>query len=85
MRREVMRRWWTDAAEKYELITSSTVFLELAAGTSDRAAQRLDLLLGIQVVIPKADVAQIVYSYLRNKLMPAKPTNADATHLALAS
>jgi predicted nucleic acid-binding protein len=84
-RRDVTRRWWATAAEQYRLMTSSTVYLELVAGTSERVAQRLDLLLGITAVIPNADAAQIVYAYLRNKLMPAKPTSADAMHLALAS
>jgi hypothetical protein len=85
LQRAVTRRWWADAFERYDLITSSTVFMELAAGTSERAARKLDLLQGIPSVIPNADVAEITYIYLRNKVMPARPTSADATHLALAS
>ncbi|HEX6041104.1 hypothetical protein [Longimicrobium sp.] len=68
-----------------DLITSSTVLLELAGGTGERAMVRMDLLREIPIVIPNADVAEIVFMYLRNKLMPAKPTSGDATHLALAS
>lgn len=39
-RREATRRWWADAATKYELVTSTIVRHELAAGT--RINARLD-------------------------------------------
>lgn len=84
-RRRATREWWERARMAYEMITSSTVLLELAAGTSERAAPRMDLLQDVPIVLPNADVSEIVFAYLRNKLMPAKPTSGDATHLALAS
>jgi predicted nucleic acid-binding protein len=84
-RRRATRTWWVTAPQRYELITSSTVYLELAAGTRRRARLRMDLLQGLPILFPNADVSEIVFTYLRHKLMPAKPTTADAIHLALAS
>jgi predicted nucleic acid-binding protein len=83
-RREATRRWWTGAAERYELVTSLTVRSELAAGTSNRVTQRLALLEGIRLIEFVPPVAEIVRHYLAHKLMPSKP-QADAIHLALAS
>jgi predicted nucleic acid-binding protein len=83
-RREMTRRWWVDAAERYALVTSTIVFDELQRGTSDRVPLRLRLLDDIQTVPLTPEVAEIVQTYLRNKLMPANPPE-DALHLALAS
>lgn len=85
-RRAWTREWWADAEQRYELITSPTVFHELAAGTrSDLVKLRTALITGIPLVLPHPPIPQIVQVYLRHKLMPAKPTPADAMHLALAS
>jgi predicted nucleic acid-binding protein len=83
-RRHWTRVWWSRAAEKYELITSSTVLAELAAGTSSRVPLRMKLLTGLPVLFPDAAVVAIVQEYIRHKLMPSKPPE-DALHLALAS
>jgi predicted nucleic acid-binding protein len=85
LRREATRSWWATAPQRYDLLTSSTVLLELAAGTGDRAIERMDLLENLPILFPNADVSQIVFTYVRHKIMPAKPTTADAIHLALAS
>lgn len=79
------REWWMDAKQRYELITSSTVLRELAAGARPQLVRlRMDLLRGIPLVFVRPPVAEIARTYIRHKLMPAKP-EADATHLALAS
>jgi predicted nucleic acid-binding protein len=83
-RREITRRWWADAEHLYELVTSSVVRDELARGTSDRVPLRLDLLQPLQSIPFVPNVAEIVQSYIRHKLMPANPPE-DALHLALAS
>ncbi len=84
LRREVTRRWWTNAAQRYELLTSTFVHDELAAGTSGYVALRLSLLTGIQQIDLVPEIREIVLTYLSHKLMPAKPQH-DAVHLALAS
>lgn len=84
-RRDLTRQWWADAAERYELMTSSTVFKELAAGTSSRVRLRMELLRGIPLLVPTRETDEIAAFYVRNRLMPARPSAADAMHLALAS
>lgn len=84
-RREITRVWWLDAIERYELITSSTVRDELAAGTSDRVPLRLALLRGLPLLFPSPEIADIAAIYVLHRLMPSKPSTADAIHLALAS
>jgi hypothetical protein len=84
-RRNWTREWWADAAERYELVTSSTVFLELAAGTSDRVPMRLGLLRDMEVLHPDPRTAVIIAEYLRHRLMPTTGNTSDAAHLALAS
>lgn len=83
-RREATRKWWQDEAVRYELVTGPTVMEELAAGTGPMVEFRLALLAELPVLPVETVVAEIVQVYLRNKLMPARPTG-DALHLALAS
>ena len=84
-RRELTRQWWADAADHYELLTSSTVLEELAAGTSSRVRLRMELLRGIPLLVPTREIERIVDAYIYHRLMPSRPSRADATHLALAS
>lgn len=83
-RRDATRRWWADAAERYELVTSRVVMKELAAGMSNRAPLRLALLTGVPTVAIVPPVIRIANTYVEHKLMPANPSE-DAWHLALAS
>ena len=83
-RREVTRRWWADAADRYELLTAPAVYKELMRGVPERAAERLALLAGLPVLDVVPDIAGIVAAYIEHKLMPADP-EGDALHLAVAS
>jgi predicted nucleic acid-binding protein len=84
--RELTREWWSDAAQRYELVTSPTVLEELAEGTRRPLVElRTALLVGLPLLLPHPPIPAIVDTYLQHKLMPARPTPADATHLALAS
>jgi hypothetical protein len=84
--RDLTREWWSDAAQRYELLTSPTVFEELDAGTRLPLVElRKALLLGLPLLLPHPPIPAIVETYLQHKLMPARPTPADAMHLALAS
>jgi predicted nucleic acid-binding protein len=84
LRREATRRWWADAAERYELVTSVVVLQELGAGISERVPLRLALLTDIPAYGYFPRITEIVETYIKHKLMPAKPPE-DAWHLALAS
>jgi predicted nucleic acid-binding protein len=83
-RREATRRWWADAEERYELVTSITVLEELERGPAPKAPLWLGLLDGFRLLDEESSIADITAAYVRNKLMPSDPA-ADALHLALAS
>lgn len=84
-RRNWTRAWWSDAAQQYDLLSSSTVLEELAAGTSDRVRLRMELLRELPLLVPSPEIDQIVEIYVLHRLMPSRPSSADAMHLALAS
>lgn len=85
-RRNWTREWWEDAAERYELVTGSVVLRELAAGKRhQRVRLGIDLLRGVPVLLVRQRTRAIADTYVEHKLMPSKPTLADAFHLALAS
>ncbi len=84
-RREITRVWWADAIERYELMTSSTVRDEEAAGTSDRVPLRLGRLRDLPLLYPTPEIHEIAAIYVLHRLMPSRPSTADAMHLALAS
>lgn len=83
-RREATRRWWATAAERYELVTSTSVHDELNAGRGGAVGLRLELIERIPVLLVIPKVLDIVDVYIDHKLMPARPSQ-DAMHLALAS
>lgn len=84
-RRDWTREWWSIAAERYELLTCTTVLEELAAGTSDRVRLRMELLRELPLLAPSPEIDEIVKIYILHRLMPSRPSSADAMHLALAS
>lgn len=83
-RREWTRRWWHDADQRYELVTSAAVLDELAGGTTEHSAERMSLVRNLPLLPIDPAIGEIVRAYIRHKLMPADPAG-DAMHLALAS
>lgn len=83
-RRDWTRRWWEQADDQYELVTSLAVLDELSEGLPERSAARLSLLRDIPLLDVEAAVLEIVQAYVQHKLMPSDP-GGDALHLALAS
>jgi hypothetical protein len=83
-RREWTRRWWAMATDRYELVTSAAVLDELAGGSADRSADRLELVRALPLLQVEPAIAEIVRAYILHKVMPADPVG-DAMHLALAS
>jgi hypothetical protein len=83
-RREWTRQWWSDAAERYELVTSTAVLDELIGGPPERSQKWLDLVRDVPLLPVEAAIAEIVQAYLRHRVMPTDPAG-DALHLALAS
>src|SRR4051794_4222163 len=83
-RREWTRERWSDAPERYELVTSIAVIGELRRGPAERHSEWLGLIRDLMVLPIDPAVDDIVDTYLVHKLMPQKRTG-DALHLALAS
>lgn len=83
-RRDWTRRWWGDAAGRYELVTSEAVLDELEGGPPEYSAGWLALVGDLPLLPIEPAVAEIVEAYIRQRLMPAAP-GGDALHLALAS
>jgi PIN domain len=83
-RRDWTRRWWDQAAGRYELVTSEAVLDELAGGPPEFSAAWLSLVSELPLVPIEPAIAEIVQAYILHRLMPAAP-GGDALHLALAS
>ena len=78
------RQWWAECAPQFELFTSTAVILELRQGSSEKTAERLALIAGLELLDINDDVARIVGTYIQRHVMPNDP-GGDALHLAVAS
>ncbi len=83
-RREWTRKWWADAGNHFELVTSLGVLDELSNGPVERREEWLSLIRGLPLLAVEPPIIDIVNAYVQQKLMPANPSS-DALHLALAS
>lgn len=83
-RREWTRQWWTEAPDRYELVTSPAVLNELSAGILERSALRLSLVQDLPLLPVEPAITAIVVTYVQQRVMPADPAG-DALHLAIAS
>lgn len=83
-RRAWTREWWHSAPDRYELVTSPEVWMELSAGTSHLVPLRLALIEELPTLPVTPEVTDTANTYIRRKLMPGRPSG-DAFHLALAS
>jgi hypothetical protein len=83
-RRQWTRDWWTNARNRYHLVTSAAVLSELDRGNYPNKGQALDLIRELPLIPIETEVADLVGAYIRHRVMPNDPTG-DALHLALAS
>jgi hypothetical protein len=77
------KQWWNEKRRDYSLFTSALVELELAAGTSEYAAQRLALLGGVPHLSVNDEVRALARRFEAELRLPSA-YGADAVHLALA-
>ena len=78
------QHWWDFKRDRCEVFASEVVLEELERGDYPTKQEALSLLSGIPVLAVEPAVLEIVRTYLRHFVMPAKPVS-DAMHLALAS
>jgi len=83
-RKEWTREWWDTHREKYFVVTSPAVIDELSSGSYAKRNKVLELMSTLPLIQVEAEIAEIVETYIRYKVMPDDPVG-DALHLALAS
>ena len=83
-RRNWTRRWWDDPPDDDQRVTSAVVLEELERAPEPKRTQCLGLISALPLLPYTAEVAEIVATYHRNKVMPIE-ASADADHLALAT
>ncbi len=85
-RRNWTQEWWNNERNNYEVWTSPAVLDELRRGSYNptKKSDCLDLLSNTALLRIEADIALIVETYIRHKVMPAN-AGGDALHLAIAS
>ena len=69
---------------QFQLFTCAAVILELQQGSSEKTAERLELIAGLELLDSNDAVEQIVATYIERRVMPNDP-GGDALHLAVAS
>jgi predicted nucleic acid-binding protein len=83
-RREWTREWWSNANDKYLLMTSIAVLDELNRGSFPGKTEAIELMSNLMFVPVEPAITEIVKVYIQQHLMPNDPVG-DALHLALAS
>lgn len=83
-RRETTRRWWGEAMESCELVSSAAVVREVVRGTSRHVHARFAMIGSLTLVAVTDAAVDTARLYIRHRIMPADPYE-DALHLALAS
>ena len=83
-RRNWTRRWWNHPGDDDQRVTSVVVIGELERAPDPKRTQCLDLISTLPLLPYIDEVAEIVATYHRNKVMPVE-ASADADHLALAT
>nr|VFK32645.1 MAG: Predicted nucleic acid-binding protein, contains PIN domain [Candidatus Kentron sp. MB]VFK35353.1 MAG: Predicted nucleic acid-binding protein, contains PIN domain [Candidatus Kentron sp. MB]VFK77240.1 MAG: Predicted nucleic acid-binding protein, contains PIN domain [Candidatus Kentron sp. MB] len=79
------RRWWSEIAPNFTLVTGPPVIAELRKGACAAATeQRLSLLNDAELLNTTDHIDEVVNIYMKKLLMPNDPSG-DAVHLALAS
>lgn len=78
------RQWWAEYGSQFELFTCPAVILELQQGSTEKTAERLELISGLELLDINDAVEQIVATYIERHVMPNDP-GGDALHLAIAS
>ncbi len=78
------RQWWSENSNEVQLSTSLAVLAELRRGTSRMTADRIGLLIGIELLEITEEALELTALYIEKLVMPNDPAG-DALHLALAS
>lgn len=81
---EITREWWDSRRGDYDLYVSEYVIDEISQGDRDASRQRLDLLVGIPVLVPGEDVVSLADKVMVETGLPGKVV-ADIAHICAAA
>ena len=78
------RKWWTQYAAQFTLVSSIVVISELSDGTSEKTQARINLVKAFEMLSVTTEIDQIAQTYIDKLIMP-QDMFGDAHHVALAS
>ncbi len=78
------RKWWADASSRFDLEISDLVIAECRAGDPAAAAERLQVIDGIDILAPTEEAELLAESPMTGKAVPETEPR-DAAHIALAA
>jgi predicted nucleic acid-binding protein len=78
------RQWWAEYGSQFELFTCPAVILELQQGSTEKTAERLELISNLELLEINDAVERVVATYIERRVMPNDP-GGDALHLAITS
>ena len=78
------RRWWSELAPRFSLVTSPAVIAELRRGSGENTELRIALLADSDLLEITREVEDVANIYIQRLVMPSDP-GGDALHLAVAS
>ena len=81
---QVTHEWWDGCRASYELCTSQLVLQEAAAGDSQAAGERLEILQAMSLLETTTEALALAKELVRAGALPAKAVD-DALHIAVAA
>ena len=82
-RQELTREWWDRQRQRFRLCTSQFVLDEAGEGEPAKAAERLELLAGIELLAPNEQAETLTVLIVDAGILPVTAIR-DASHLAVA-
>jgi predicted nucleic acid-binding protein len=83
-RQQVSRDWWRNEAKHFAVIISQVVLDECGAGDPTAAAERLEVVDGLDLLESSDDVDALADALIRGKAIPPSEPR-DAFHIAIAA
>lgn len=80
---KITRQWWSRTS-RWNLVVSGTVMREALRGNHSTALKRMELLIGLSVLLIDPEARRVTEELLRRGIFPPK-ARADAEHVAVAA
>jgi hypothetical protein len=80
---QITREWWSNAADRFELVASQLVIDEASAGDPDAARDRLAALASVTLLEASETALQLAQQLITTGAIPERAAE-DAAHIAIA-